>query len=452
MKTVCKKLLCLMLVAMMLVSAVPFAFATEPEMVNFWIELWVDDAHKDSQVVSVPMGTDMDEAAVKLYAQQHLYGEYFGEGYTYVCVKEGKVADADNLGAQIYFATKAPETEPPVTEPPVTEPPVTEPPVTEPVPENYTLYFYYLNASGVQAVKTAEITNNEKVSFPVIPLVSTKDFLYWKDGDGNIFKENQAPVWNIGESQTFTAIYESNTTEDGLVPLVVYAAYYVDGEFHHNEYLYTEYFEETNKNTMFTWLYSTTGVQKTNNAVFGGGKNAGYQWTPVIYYNYYGDGAITEADMKTNGPKAVYIKVTSTDEIEASVMLYVHTDKKATVDRVIPMPGYTAGDYVSYADVKDAVKTKYSGKNMTISSLYNQSDWEDLLAGKDASGAATIKVENNGTTKIHVIVKNATASSGSTADSTNPKTGDNIMIAVTAMAISAAALVSVIELKKRKMI
>ena len=38
------------------------------------------------------------------------------------------------------------------------------------------------------------------------------------------------------------------------------------------------------------------------------------------------------------------------------------------------------------------------------------------------------------------------------ADSSNPKTGDNIMIAVSAMALSAAALVSIVELKKRKMI
>ena len=51
MKTVCKKLLCLMLVAMMLVSAVPFAFATEGETETglYWIEIRVDGEGKASK-------------------------------------------------------------------------------------------------------------------------------------------------------------------------------------------------------------------------------------------------------------------------------------------------------------------------------------------------------------------------------------------------------------------
>ena len=87
-----------------------------------------------------------------------------------------------------------------------------------------------------------------------------------------------------------------------------------------------------------------------------------------------------------------------------------------------------------------------------MSDLYSESDWEDLMDGMNSSGSKTIKVEDNGTTEIHVILKNATAKSGSTADSSNPKTGDYITIAAGTMVMSAAAFVTLAELKKRKMI
>ena len=98
--------------------------------------------------------------------------------------------------------------------------------------------------------------------------------------------------------------------------------------------------------------------------------------------------------------------------------------------------------------MKDAVKTKYSGSKMTISDLYSQSDWEDLLDGLDSTGAQSIKVETNGTTKIHVILKNA--SSGGTVDSSNPKTGDTIFAPVAVMGLSVSALAVLLFLNKKR--
>ena len=476
MKTVCKKLLCLMLVAMMLVSAIPAAFAGEVEALIVPVSVTLDGEVVNSSK-ELTVGTDgvvLDEAlAMNMIRdtkgrafsawESSASGNVTGNTLTYSWLAEN--IDGYSLTIALVSTeppvteppvteppvteppvTEPPVTEPPVTEPPVTEPPVTEPPVTEPPVKTYILSFEYLGKDGNWTGHEVEIENNQKITLPSLPLVNGKDFLYWKDGDGNRIDANT--VWNVGESQEITAVYESNTTQDGVVNLTVYANYYVEGEFHHREKLYTEYFEESNKNTMFEWLYSDAGKKQTRDALEAEGYE-GYDWAEVKYYNYYGDGEITKASMKTDGNKTVYIKVHSTDEIEANVMLYVHKKETSTVDRVIPMPGYTKGDYVTYSEVKAAVKTKYSGSKMTISDLYTQSDWEDLLDDLDSTGAQSVKVEHNGTTKIHVIVKNA---SSSTADSSNPKTGDNIMIAVSTMALAAAALVSVNELKKRKMI
>ena len=246
-------------------------------------------------------------------------------------------------------------------------------------------------------------------------------------------------------SNDIYAVY-TETNDDGVVKLSVWAHYYVEGEYHHKEKLFVENFNKSSDNTMFTWLYGNVGMETTRKAA----AEAGYQWEREIFYDYHDDGAVVEADLKTNKDRSVYIKVTSLDEIEASVMLYVHTAKEADVDRVIPMPGYTEGDYVTLAEAKEAVKTKYSGSNISYSDLYTADEWEDLLDGENPTGARSVKVEDNGITKIHIIVKNAKSSSK--ADSTNPKTGDSIMVAVATMTMSAAALVAVAELKKRKMI
>ena len=61
----------------------------------------------------------------------------------------------------------------------------------------------------------------------------------------------------------------------------------------------------------------------------------------------------------------------------------------------------------------------------------------------------SIELDPDETNYVYVMVKNAKAY---VADSSNPKTGDSIMIAVSTMTLAAAALVSMVELKKRKMI
>lgn len=314
----------------------------------------------------------------------------------------------------------------------------------------WTMTFHYLDANGNKTSTQVEVHHNDTIPVPSIPKVPSKAFLRWVNEDNKVI--TSSTVWRTYDSLEVTAVYENDTTDDGLVSLEVWANFYVEGEYHHREKLFVKSFDESNRNTMFTWLYSDEGLEQTREAVFGGGANSTYQWANEVFYNYYGDKAVTPANLKSNGNKAVYIKVTSTKDMEASVMLYVHLKQTETVDRVIPMPGYTAGDIVSRSDVITAVKTKYTGSNMTYSDLYTEDSWDRLMDGQSSSGASSVKVEDNGTTKIHVIVKNATSKSSATKDPSNPATGDNILFVVGTMTVAAVGLAAIVVLKKRKKI
>ena len=321
----------------------------------------------------------------------------------------------------------------------------------------YQLTFKFLDENGSWKTTTQEISNTETINFPIVPNVKGKRMAGWSnDVNSDIKKVNETYAWYVGQPQNYTAKY-TETTDDNMATLSVWANYYVNGEYHHREFLYSKDFARSQGNEMFTWLYSNEGMEKTRNAVFGGGANSTYQWANEMYYNYFGDAAITAANMKADGDKNVYIKVTSKKAMEARVLLYTHLkDSKGKIverqDEIIEIAGKTAGDYVSAADVKKAVQTKYTGSKMTISDLYTEDNWDRLIAGQNPSGAASVKVMDNGVTEIHVVLTNATNKSNSKADKSNPKTGDDINVVFTTMTISAMGLAAVAVLKKRKMI
>lgn len=143
-------------------------------------------------------------------------------------------------------------------------------------------------------------------------------------------------------------------------------------------------------------------------------------------------------------------------------------------DRCPVLKNYAAGDYVTQSDVETIVKQYYSaqsGTSLTLQGLYDENTWQDYVANTSKSGSPSVQVKD-GITYVYVMVNNAkqgssssdsttstTTSTSSTtatkvADSTNPQTGDNSMIYVTmsVMVLAAAALVVVQELRKRKMI
>ena len=162
---------------------------------------------------------------------------------------------------------------------------------------------------------------------------------------------------------------------------------------------------------------------------------------------------------------------------EASVLLkiYLNGDTSAA-DRIVDMTGYVKNQSITKDDVASVVKKYYtakSGSSLKMMGLYNDSTWPAYKADSTYSGANTVVVETTEkTVYVYVMVNNAqynnSGSTGSTSDTTsststtetkesdptNPKTGDSSMIYVSmsVMLIAAAALVVVEQLRKRKMI
>ena len=112
--------------------------------------------------------------------------------------------------------------------------------------------------------------------------------------------------------------------------------------------------------------------------------------------------------------------------------------------------GYTAGNTVTSAAVQNFLKAQ-TGKTYTISGLYDQDRWEQLANGQKPTAAGGLDVPASGTLKIHVILSNF-SSGTSSKPASNPSTGDPIMATAGIMVLAAAALVSILELRKRKMI
>ena len=112
-----------------------------------------------------------------------------------------------------------------------------------------------------------------------------------------------------------------------------------------------------------------------------------------------------------------------------------------------------ADDYkITQAEAEKVAKkyvTAKSGYSLKFEGLFDEDGWWWYCRDRETDGEDYIRVNREGDEYIYIMVKNVKKA---VADSSNPKTGDNIMIAVSTMALSAAALVSIVELKKRKMI
>jgi len=133
-----------------------------------------------------------------------------------------------------------------------------------------------------------------------------------------------------------------------------------------------------------------------------------------------------------------------------TLRVYTNGDTKYP-DRTFDLSTYALDGKITQTEVENLLDSKYSAKSgysLVYYGLFTDKTWDNGDYDTD-DAVSSVKVNAFGKTTIYVMVKNVKKA---VADSSNPKTGDNIMIAATTMALSAAALVSIVELKKRKMI
>lgn len=133
--------------------------------------------------------------------------------------------------------------------------------------------------------------------------------------------------------------------------------------------------------------------------------------------------------------------------------IYTNNDTKTIVKRV-DITSY-ADDYViTKAEVEKVVTSKKlvtpkSGYSLKYIGLFDEQGWYDYTHDPETKGEDYIIVNRDGDDYVSVMINNVKTVA---ADTTNPKTGDYITIAVSTMALAGAALVTITALKKRKMI
>lgn len=168
---------------------------------------------------------------------------------------------------------------------------------------------------------------------------------------------------------------------------------------------------------------SNDGNANTNPSTNSGQVNSSYNKFPYnVYLNIYNDTKLGSAEkvIKINDTAAEDGKVTL-KEVKSIVKKYynaIDSDTGIKYDGLYLAMGNWSNDYIW--DVKD-----------------------DVIDDID-------EMRNQSTVYINVMIDNAKLASSSTADSSNPKTGDNIFMAVSVMTLSASALAVFFFLNKKR--
>jgi len=151
------------------------------------------------------------------------------------------------------------------------------------------------------------------------------------------------------------------------------------------------------------------------------------------------------------------------------VYLYIHTNNNTqTATKVVPYyEAPSTGAFDMNLINMYAIFSEYGNYDDNVDAIYGwyeAAQWKNYCANTAANAATTYyDIAANGTVEFHIMLVNNGGSTTnnnvnnnnynnniSTADPSNPTTGDTIAFAVTVMTISAAALAVMFFLKKRK--
>jgi hypothetical protein len=300
----------------------------------------------------------MNDAAVKHYAAT-LYGEYFGDGYTYVgCYDQGGKAGEDGyIGAGIKFETK-----------------VVAPPPTP------TAYPMSIDVDGKQVVLIDRVSISYEEVLQMTGLKASQiDYIVYEGSavSGTQFLDAGYVINLAGETRIFV-FTEKTTSEDN-----------------------TGSNNSGSNNT-------TTGATKYG---FNSGK--------VTLRVYLGETIHKDYDIKSG--LAADGKVNMNEIWEFVKARYNAVDTDTGIK--------CYGIYVT------------AGQNFMTDYLYG-SEYDEVSGLYDAT--------QKGDVALKIVLNNAKAASSGTADSSNPKTGDTIMMPVAVMTVSACALAVAFYLNKKR--
>ena len=180
---------------------------------------------------------------------------------------------------------------------------------------------------------------------------------------------------------------------------------------------------------------------KREGYVFMGWKLNGKMITKDTIYELYDDAtayAVWKLESDTEGE--AMNGGTHTKDGKVYLEIYVNGDTSAA-EKKVDITSYADDNKITQAEVEKVVKkyvTAKSGYKLAYEGLFDEESWWWYTRDPETNGKASIIVNQDGDDYIYVMVKNVKVVE---ADPSNPKTGDGIVIALaTMMSTGGAAL------------
>ena len=139
---------------------------------------------------------------------------------------------------------------------------------------------------------------------------------------------------------------------------------------------------------------------------------------------------------------------------ETMLKIYVNGDVHSAA-KIVDMYAYTKDGMITINEVKEVVSKYYTAKDsngLAYYGLFDSNGWNIFSYNWKHPGANHINVSFDHDTIIYVMVNNAKVITSATADKTNPKTGDMIMMPAAVLGLSASALAVLFYLNKKRAI
>lgn len=178
---------------------------------------------------------------------------------------------------------------------------------------------------------------------------------------------------------------------------------------------------------------------------------------PAGYTAWYVDGKeLTPDTVYTWETKYVYAYPGNGDG-NGRVHLFIYNKNNELLKNVDVTESVQANGLISRSSLVSTIEYQVGRKNLTLSGLYTESGWAYYLNNKNSTAKAQASVdvgkdgERQGTQNLYVVLTNV--SGGSTADTSNPKTGDTAMIgtATIVMVLAAAGMGTAFYMKKKEL-
>lgn len=438
MKMVCKKLLSLVLVALMLVTALPFqASAAENAQIHYVVQ------HNGEQVRDGYLTPDNETALVSNIVKYYVKPTAEETNLTKIYVRDVGEVGLDGTvaaGGTVFFEYK------------VEEKPV-EP--AEPADINWVVkHNGEVKDSGsfTPAGETSKISDILARKVPSNLQVGELDKIWSQSAGSDVTPDSLVPA---GDTVTFSYTIKEETTVDPIKVIVkvnnsdnvVFEGSKVptNGEYATVQDLLT-YVWNSDWDNSYTYHHAWSHDQQKNLA-----KDAKVSAGDTLYIALERKSTSGGSGSGSDGgsskfPYSVYLHIYESGNVKTPLKTVTLDTWTCVKDGVVTLD-----------ELKEVVKTYYTAKTsdgIGYDGIYYSTSSTKNDYVNDENQAKRIdnldELRSEGYVHLNVWIDNAKAKSDSSSSSSNPKTGDTIYMAVTVMGLSAASLAAVYYISKKR--